>query len=72
MSRYLDESRVEIVAADYFRELGYEYVHGPSIMPDGEAPERADYGRVVLPHRLRNATANLLNSEVTLRTEDSV
>jgi hypothetical protein len=34
---YLDEAQVEIVTVDYFRELGYEYVHGPLIEPDGDA-----------------------------------
>jgi len=52
---YLDESQVEIAAVDYFRELGYEYVHGPKIAPDGEAPERADYRQVALVGRLRDA-----------------
>lgn len=31
---YLDEAQVEIVTVDYFRELGYRYVHGPEIAPD--------------------------------------
>jgi len=31
---YLDEAQVEIVTVDYFRELGYQYVHGPAIAPD--------------------------------------
>jgi len=34
---YLDEAQVEIATVDYFRELGYEYVHGARIAPDGEA-----------------------------------
>lgn len=38
MTSYLDEAQVEIVTVDYFRELGYEYVHGPQIAPDGETP----------------------------------
>lgn len=59
MSSYLDESQVEIVTVDYFRELGYEYVHGPSIAPDGETPERADYGQVVLVGRLRTALGRI-------------
>jgi type I restriction enzyme, R subunit len=37
---YIDEAQVEIVTVDYFRELGYEYIHGPVIAPQGEAPER--------------------------------
>jgi hypothetical protein len=50
----LDEAQVEIVTVDYFRELGYEYIHGPQIAPDGDAPEREDYGRVVLTDRPRD------------------
>jgi type I restriction enzyme R subunit len=55
MSAYLDEAQVEIVTVDYFRELGYEYAFGPDIAPDGDRPERADYGQVVLVGRLRSA-----------------
>ncbi len=51
MTGYLDEAQVEIVTVDYFRELGYEYIHGPVIGPDGEAPERQDYAQVVLTRR---------------------
>jgi len=63
MSAYLDEAQVEIVTVDYFRELGYEYVHGPQIAPDGDTPERADYGQVVLLHRLRDALVRI-NADV--------
>ncbi len=59
MTTYLDEAQVEIVTVDYFRELGYEYIHGPSIAPDGDAPERADYGQVVLTRRLRDALVRI-------------
>ncbi len=52
---YLDEAQVEIAATDYFRELGYEYVHGPDVAPDGELPERDDYNQTILPRRLRQA-----------------
>ena len=30
---YPDEAQLEIVTADYFRELDYEYVHGPQNKP---------------------------------------
>ena len=36
---YLDEAQLEITTVEYFRELGYDYVHGPDIAPDGESPE---------------------------------
>jgi len=65
MSSYLDEAQVEIVTVDYFRELGYEYIHGPQIAPDGDAPERVDYGQVVLIGRLRDALLpKLLSGEL--------
>lgn len=63
MSPYLDESQLEIATVDYFRELGYEYVHGPKIAPDGEVSERIDYGQVVLIGRLRSALGRI-NPEV--------
>lgn len=37
---YLDGTEVEIVTADYFRELGYEYAHGPQAAPDRKTLER--------------------------------
>ena len=55
MSNRLDESQIETVTVDYFRGLGYGCAHGPSIAPDGDAPERADYGQVFLRRRLRDA-----------------
>ena len=55
MSAPLDENRLEAIAVEYFRALGYGYAHGPSIAPDGDAPERAEYGQVVLLGRLRDA-----------------
>ena len=59
MSGYIGEAQVEIVTVDYFRELGYEYIHGPVIAPDGEAPERQDYAQVVLTRRLRGAMVRI-------------
>ncbi|MCO5045381.1 MAG: type I restriction endonuclease subunit R [Kiritimatiellae bacterium] len=55
MTGNLDEAQFESVTVDYFRGLGYEYVHGPSIAPDGDAPERTDYAQVVLLRRLQDA-----------------
>ena len=38
MTVYIDESQVEIVTVNYFRELRYEYIRRPVIAPDGEVP----------------------------------
>ncbi len=59
MTGYLDESQLEIATVDTFRELGYDYVHGPQIAPDGDAPERVDYGQVILAERLRAALCRI-------------
>lgn len=65
MTPYLDEAQVEIATVDYFRELGYEYVHGPSIAPDGERPEQEDYDQVVVLGWLRDTLLHrLLRGEV--------
>ena len=55
MTLPLDEAQIEAISLDYFRGLGYAYVHGPDIAPDGDTPERTDYGQVVLVQRLRDA-----------------
>jgi len=73
MTPYLDEAQLEIATVDYFRELGYEYLHGPKIAPDREAPEHVDYGQVVLVGRLREALAStLLTGEIELPTAESI
>ncbi|MYA49669.1 MAG: type I restriction endonuclease subunit R [Chloroflexi bacterium] len=55
----LSESLVEQVALAWLESLGWQVLHGPDIALDGSAPERVDYGEVVLVQRLRNALARL-------------
>ncbi len=55
MNNRLDESLIEQAALDWFKELDYQVLHGPCIAPDGVAPERADYGQIVLLRRLHDA-----------------
>ncbi|MDD4101112.1 MAG: restriction endonuclease subunit R [Kiritimatiellae bacterium] len=57
---YLDEAQIEAISLDYFRGLGYAYVHGPDIATDGDTPERTDYGQVVLIQRLRDVLLPML------------
>lgn len=59
----MDEAQLEISTVDYFRSLGYDYILGPEIAPDGPEPEREDYGQVILTGRLRNALMRI-NPEV--------
>jgi type I restriction enzyme R subunit len=60
------ESHVEEAALAWLAELGYVSANGLNIGPDGDKPERASYGDVLLVERLRKAVANLnptLNAE---------
>ena len=72
MTACLDEAQVEIATVDYFRELGYQYVHGPEIAPDGGAPERSDYGQVVLLARLRAALRRINPAVPEAAVEDTI
>jgi type I restriction enzyme R subunit len=51
----INEDQLEQLCPNWFRVGGYEYIYGPDIAPDGEAPERADYRQVVLLGRLLDA-----------------
>ncbi len=53
------ESVVEDAALDWLGALGYAAKNGADIAPDGAAPERKDFGEVVLAARLRDALARL-------------
>ncbi|KAA3607989.1 MAG: hypothetical protein DWQ01_12970 [Planctomycetota bacterium] len=53
------ESVVEQAALAWLKAAGWQVAHGPDIAPDMPAAERADYGEVVLPRRLRDALARL-------------
>jgi type I restriction enzyme R subunit len=53
------ESVVEQAAIEWFQTLGYDYVAGPTLAPDGDAPERADWKTVILEGRLRAALARI-------------
>ncbi len=55
----LNESVVEEAALDWFRELGYQTLHGPAIAPDEPGAERTSYTDVMLMDRLRSALARL-------------
>ena len=56
----ITEADVEQAALAWLRGLGWRVARGPDIAPGAPEAERADYGRVVLERRLRDALA-LLN-----------
>lgn len=53
------ESHLEEATLEWFEELGYEVVFAPDIAPEGEYPEREDYGDVILAERLKEALARI-------------
>ena len=54
MARIVEQD-VEDACIDWLMELGYDYVYGPDLSPDGEQPERKDYKDVILVDRLHDA-----------------
>jgi type I restriction enzyme R subunit len=66
MSTGFAESHVEEATLAWLSELGYVTANGLDLGPDGDKPERANYGDVLLVERLCAAIAKLnptLNAE---------
>lgn len=55
----LFEDDIEQLAIEELQALGYHYIHGAAIAPDGEFPERSSYTDVILAERLKNAITKL-------------
>jgi type I restriction enzyme R subunit len=55
----MNESVVEQSAIEWLQDLGWTFVHGPTLAPDGPAPERPNYRQVILEQRLRSALARI-------------
>jgi type I restriction enzyme, R subunit len=55
----LTESAIEAFAIKLLERLGYVYLHGPSIAPDSESPERSAYADVLLFERLTQAARRI-------------
>ncbi|MCK5015721.1 MAG: type I restriction endonuclease subunit R [Candidatus Peribacteraceae bacterium] len=55
----LYESDIEQALIEHIQKLGYSYVPGPEISPDGERPERETYEDVILWSRVEDAIKKL-------------
>ncbi|WP_323982222.1 type I restriction endonuclease subunit R [Novosphingobium aureum] len=55
----ITEDIVELAAIETLEELGWSYLHGSVIAPDGSAPERRSFGDVILTGRLEAAIARI-------------
>jgi type I restriction enzyme, R subunit len=55
----MNEQQLEDLCIGWFRETGWDFLHGPDIGPEGDTPERADYRQVILHDRLLAALARI-------------
>ena len=51
----MNEDQLENLCLDWFREGGWDVLHGPDIAPDSATPMRSDYAQVVLDAHLFDA-----------------
>ena len=68
MAAVISEDHIEQIIIQEFIELGYSFVNGADISPDGIAQER-EYDEVVLKFRLSNAIAKL-NTNVPAEAQE--
>ncbi|USD67709.1 type I restriction endonuclease subunit R [Vibrio sp. SCSIO 43136] len=59
----ITEDQLEQHCLNWFTDIGYQYVCGYDIAPDGSSPERDDYHQVVLKQRLEDQL-RVLNPEL--------
>ncbi len=55
----ITENDIEYLALEELEQLGWSYLHGPEIAPDGDRPERRSWDETVLTGRLKNAIATI-------------
>lgn len=51
----MNETQLEELGLQWFRESGWQTAYGPEIAPDGEHPQREDYNSVLLENYLKEA-----------------
>lgn len=55
----MNETQLENLCLDWFREEGWEVLHGPDIAPETENAARKDYRSVLLEDVLAQAIARI-------------
>ena len=48
MKSIITEEDLENFSIEWFKEIGYQFAHGPNIAPDSKSPERDDFRKVIL------------------------
>lgn len=67
----ITEDQLEQLCLDWFKSIGYDYVCGYDIAPDGEAPERNDYRQIILFDRLIQQL-QIINPHIPVVTLETV
>ncbi|MCK5740805.1 MAG: type I restriction endonuclease subunit R [Chlorobi bacterium] len=68
----ITESQIEDFAIELLENQGWHYVHGHTIAPDSDAPERETFEDVLLIDRVREAVRSINPTVSTLAQEDAV
>ena len=55
----ITENAIELYTIEELESLGFQFLNGPTVAPDGDAPERREYGDILLAGRLRAALQKL-------------
>ena len=68
----MTEDQLEQEALSWLAETGYKHLCGYDIAPDGIAPERENFGQVLLVERLRRSVTKLNPAIPAVAREDAV
>ena len=55
----ITENHIELLSIQRLESLGYHYLYGPDIAPDGHSPERDSFEQVLLLNRLKTAVRKI-------------
>ena len=67
----ITEELLETTCLAWFEQIGYKYLNGYDIAPDGGSPERADYRQIVLSARLLDCLTRI-NPHIPVSTLEQV
>ena len=65
----ITEDKIEYFAIEQLNLLGWGYVHGSIISPDGDKPERESYEQIILIERLRK-TVSIINPHIPQEAQE--
>ncbi len=68
----ITESDIEALALELLESLGYHYLSGPDIAPDGQRPERSTFEDVLLLDRLQTALRRINPTVPASAIEDAI